>query len=135
MAGSGQWRFVLYAVIRLTIVRMVPVLIALFGTDLRLPTRLYVGWFGPRGLASLVFVGTVVVEAEPANVQIIVIVGSVTVGLSVLLHGISACPLSLRYGRWFSTQCASDDAPPMAEQAETELDAVVSPRTGFRNPV
>jgi NhaP-type Na+/H+ or K+/H+ antiporter len=95
-----SWRIVLYAVLSLTVVRMVPVAIALLGSGLRLPTVAYIGWFGPRGLASVVL-GLLVVEEHVAGVDLIARVVGVTVGLSVLLHGVSAVPLAGRYGRWY----------------------------------
>jgi NhaP-type Na+/H+ or K+/H+ antiporter len=58
--GSSE---VLYAILSLTLVRMVPVAIAMLGSRARAPTVLFLGWFGPRGLASIVF-GVVVVEAS-----------------------------------------------------------------------
>lgn len=96
------WRIVLYALLSLTVVRMVPVALSLFGSGLRAPTVAYIGWFGPRGLASVVL-GLLVVE-ESAHVPGVELLGSVvavTVGLSVLLHGVSAVALAERYGRWY----------------------------------
>ena len=49
------WQSMLYAVLSLTIVRMLPVWLSLAGTRLSLPGKLFIGWFGPRGLASIVF--------------------------------------------------------------------------------
>jgi NhaP-type Na+/H+ or K+/H+ antiporter len=89
---------VLYAVLSLTLVRMLPVALVLVGADLDRKTVLFIGWFGPRGLASLVFALLAVEElgprADPAVVAI-----AITVFLSVLAHGLSAAPLAARYGR------------------------------------
>ena len=89
---------VLYAVLSLTLVRMLPVALVLVGTGLDRKTVLFIGWFGPRGLASLVFALLAVEElgprADPAVVAI-----AITVFLSVLAHGLSAAPLAARYGR------------------------------------
>ncbi|MFE3328766.1 cation:proton antiporter [Streptomyces sp. NPDC059176] len=95
-----DWRVVLYALLSLTAVRMVPVALALVGSGLRLPTVAYVGWFGPRGLASLVL-GLIAVEEHVPGAGVLGEVVAVTVGLSVLLHGASAVWLSERYGAWF----------------------------------
>jgi NhaP-type Na+/H+ or K+/H+ antiporter len=89
---------VLYAVLSLTVVRMVPVAVAAIGSGLDRDTILFVGWFGPRGLASLVFALLALEElAEGAEVALSVI--GLTVLLSVLAHGFSAAPLTARYGR------------------------------------
>ncbi|MDN5750086.1 MAG: cation:proton antiporter [Pseudonocardia sp.] len=89
---------VVYAVLSLTVVRMVPVALVLIGAGLDRRTVAFIGWFGPRGLASLVFALIAVEElgpqADPAVVAI-----AVTVLLSVLAHGFSAAPLATRYGR------------------------------------
>jgi NhaP-type Na+/H+ or K+/H+ antiporter len=49
------WSMVVYAVLSLTVIRMVPVLLSLLGTGMNIGSRLFIGWFGPRGLASIVF--------------------------------------------------------------------------------
>ncbi len=117
--GEVDWRVVAYAVASLTVVRMVPVAISLIGTRSDVRTQLYIGWFGPRGLASLVFVGTVVLESGLPFTEEVILVVAVTVGCSVLAHGISAWPLSNRYGRWFAAM-ADDDMVGMAEALEVE---------------
>ena len=112
------WTMVAYGIASLTIVRMVPVAIALIGTNLKAPTTLYIGWFGPRGLASLVFMGTVVIESDPESGAAIVAVGATTVGLSVFLHGVSAWPGSIRYASWFKRSVKAKDADEMPESIE-----------------
>ena len=107
-----------YAVISLTIVRMIPVALALIGTNLGFPTKLYIGWFGPRGLASLVFMGTVVIESGPAFGETIVAVAATTVALSVFLHGLTAWPASVRYAAWFQRSKSSKEAHEMPETME-----------------
>jgi len=99
--GHLSWQIVLYAVLSLTVVRMVPVALAMWGTKARTPTVAFLGWFGPRGLASIVFAVIVVEEAHLPHTDTIVLVTYVTVGLSVLLHGLSAAPLAARYARWY----------------------------------
>ncbi|WP_406003137.1 cation:proton antiporter [Streptomyces sp. NBC_00829] len=101
-----DWRIVTYGVLSLTVVRMVPVALALAGTGMRLPTVAYVGWFGPRGLASIVF-GLLVVEEHVPGVELLGRVVAVTIGLSVLLHGISAPFLADRYGAWYEAARAA----------------------------
>jgi NhaP-type Na+/H+ or K+/H+ antiporter len=92
---------VLYALLSLTVVRMVPVAVALLGTGARRPTVAFVGWFGPRGLASIVFAVILVDEAELAGETLLLNTIFVTIALSVLLHGLTASPLAARYARWY----------------------------------
>jgi NhaP-type Na+/H+ or K+/H+ antiporter len=89
---------VLYAVLSLTLVRMVPVALAAMGAGLDRNTVLFVGWFGPRGLASLVF-ALLTLEELGADADGAVVVIGTTVLLSVIAHGLSATPLATRYGR------------------------------------
>lgn len=96
-----SWQEVVYAVLSLTVIRMVPVAIALAGTGLRWPTIAFVGWFGPRGLATVVL-ALVTLEEIPSSpaADVIALTSLVTVILSVVAHGLTAAPLSARYGRW-----------------------------------
>jgi len=95
-------RMLVYALLSLTVLRMVPVAIAMLGSRARAPTVAFLGWFGPRGLASIVFAVTVVQESQLPHEQLLTLVVYLTVGISVAAHGISAAPLAARYGRWFS---------------------------------
>ena len=90
----------LYAVLSLTVVRMAPVAISLIGTRLCTATMLFMGWFGPRGLASIVL-GLIVVEEAPqlADKALMSPVLVATVLLSVLVHGITAASLSEAFAR------------------------------------
>jgi NhaP-type Na+/H+ or K+/H+ antiporter len=113
------WELALYAVLSLTAVRVLPVAIAMWGTHARLRTVGFLGWFGPRGLASIVFALIVVEESQLPHERLIVLAIYVTVGLSVFAHGLTAAPLSRRYARWFE-QHPRDQAPPM-ESAPAEV--------------
>ena len=117
--GELSWELALYAVLSLTVVRMLPVAIAMLGSRARAPTVGFLGWFGPRGLASIVFAVIVIEESALPHEHLIVHAIYVTVGLSVLAHGLSAAPLADRYARWFE-QHPRDKAPPM-ESAPTEV--------------
>ncbi|GGO92087.1 cation:proton antiporter [Wenjunlia tyrosinilytica] len=97
----ADWRILLYAVLSLTAIRMIPVTVALIGTGLRAPTVAYVGWFGPRGLASVVF-GLIAFEEHLPGGERLSGVIAVTVALSVCLHGASAAFLGSRYGAWYA---------------------------------
>ncbi len=96
----ASWQMVLYAALSLTVVRMIPVALALLGTHARAPTVALLGWFGPRGLASIVF-AVIVQDSELGNVAPIVATTYVAVGMSVLVHGLSAAPAVDRYVRWY----------------------------------
>ena len=89
---------VLYAVLSLTLIRMVPVALACLGAGLDRGTVLFIGWFGPRGLASLVFALLALEDLGPDADQAVAAIG-VTVLLSVVAHGLTAAPLAERYGR------------------------------------
>jgi NhaP-type Na+/H+ or K+/H+ antiporter len=104
-----SWRTGAYAVLSLTLVRLVPVALALTGSRFRRPTVLYVGWFGPRGLASIVF-ALLLLEDGPAASELIVDVVALTVGLSVLLHGATAAWAARVYAAWHVPAAAGDPA-------------------------
>lgn len=90
-----------YAVLSLTVIRILPVAVSMIGSGARPPTIGFVGWFGPRGLASIVFAVIVVQEAHLAGADTILITTYVTIGLSVFAHGITAAPLARRYAGWY----------------------------------
>ena len=90
--GSFSWDVMLYALLSLTVVRMLPVFLTLAGMNLRTDEKLFMGWFGPRGLASIVFAVIVINENLPGGGTIIMTVVC-TIALSVIAHGLSANPL------------------------------------------
>src|SRR5205085_12629845 len=106
-------------VLSLTVVRMLPVVIAMVGSRARPPTLAFLGWFGPRGLASIVFAVIVVEESALPHEHLMVLAIYLTVGLSVLAHGLTAAPLAARYARWYK-QHSREEAPPM-ESAPVEV--------------
>ena len=111
------WAEVVFAVLALTLLRMVPVALALLGTGLRPPTVAFVGWFGPRGLASVVFT-LLAAEGLDLDEDLIRVIATIclTVLLSVLAHGLSADPLS----RALRRVGAAHPADPGAASASTE---------------
>lgn len=105
-----------YAVLSLTVVRMVPVAIALVGTRLRGGTIAFMGWFGPRGLASIVFTLIALEELHESGAMAPLLeVATWTIFLSVILHGVSATPLAIRYG---SAIAKVGGKPPELESAQ-----------------
>ena len=114
-----------YAVLSLTVVRMLPVALSLLGSGLDRASVLFVAWFGPRGLASLVF-GLLALEELGAGADEAITVIAVTVLLSVLAHGITAAPLAARYGRSAAAQ-TSESAGPLPELPVRGLPRRTSP--------
>jgi NhaP-type Na+/H+ or K+/H+ antiporter len=98
-----SWQIGFYALLSLTLVRMLPVAIAMIGSGARRPTLAFLGWFGPRGLASIVFAVIVVEEAHLPGARTILLTSYATIGLSVFAHGVTAAPLAKRYARWYES--------------------------------
>jgi NhaP-type Na+/H+ or K+/H+ antiporter len=86
---------------------MLPVAAALTGSRFRPATVLYVGWFGPRGLASIVFALLLLEDGPPAAGSLVDVV-ALTVGLSVVLHGATAAWAARRYAGWHAAAAAAD---------------------------
>ena len=84
----------------------------MLGTGVRRPTVMFMGWFGPRGLASIVFAPIVLYDAHLPHSGTILSVTYVTVGLSVLAHGVTAAPLTRLNVSWFESHPA-DRRPAM----------------------
>jgi NhaP-type Na+/H+ or K+/H+ antiporter len=91
---------IVYAVLSLTVVRMLPVAISTIGTGLRPASRFFMGWFGPRGLASVVFTLIAFESLQEGGIgtSTLIEVATWTIFLSVLAHGITAGPLARWYG-------------------------------------
>ena len=96
--GYFEWRYVVYAALSLTVIRMLPVFLVLSGTGLNAESKLFIGWFGPQGLASIVF-AVMVMDANLENAYIMAIVVACTVIMSILAHGVTANPWAQAYGR------------------------------------
>jgi NhaP-type Na+/H+ or K+/H+ antiporter len=95
---DANWRMVVYAVLSLTVVRMVPVAVSLVGTRLDRATVGIVGWFGPRGLASIVFALIAYDTLSRNEANMVLATATVVVFMSVVLHGVTAAPL----GNWYA---------------------------------
>ncbi|MDF3130234.1 cation:proton antiporter [Kiritimatiellaeota bacterium B1221] len=93
-----SWQGLLYTLLSLTVIRMLPVWISLTGSGLKLKEKAFIGWFGPRGLASVVFV-VMVLNRELSNAPELAAVAMSTIILSVVFHGVSANPLVERLSK------------------------------------
>jgi NhaP-type Na+/H+ or K+/H+ antiporter len=93
----------LYTGLSLTLIRMIPVALAVLGLRLQPWTPVFLGWFGPRGLASILFALLILENAIPHRDQILAVVVA-TVAASILLHGMSASVLARRYGRYIEAR-------------------------------
>ncbi|MDH4140749.1 MAG: cation:proton antiporter, partial [Coriobacteriia bacterium] len=99
----------LYALASLTMVRMLPVAISLLGTHSKAPTVGFLGWFGPRGLASIVFALSMLGRGLSSEESLFATV-VLTVALSIVAHGVTAAPLAAAYGRWYRPLSETDVA-------------------------
>jgi sodium/hydrogen antiporter len=123
IAESWSWRILLYAVLSLTVIRMLPVALSLLGARLDWPTVFFIGWFGPRGLASIVFALLALEDLHgvPGPIDEVVATIGLTVLFSVVFHGLTAPPLARRYAATHPV----DQEP--AEHPELALRRFVSP--------
>ena len=122
--GVLNWHIIIYALISLTIVRMAPVAISLVGKGLSIPSKLYLGWFGPRGAASILYVLLVVDKHNLSGENIIFTVTVITVLLSVFLHGLTAVPGANAYAS------SLDAKPDVDKEAETKQVSHMPTRKG-----
>lgn len=115
--AGPTWQMVVVGVLGLTVLRIVPVFLALLGTGFKWPTVTFLGWFGPRGLATIVF-GLLSYEELGADSPVMGSVAGViafTVLISVFAHGVSASPLSKAYGAWARRTRAPIESEPSVE--------------------
>ena len=125
-----NWQIVLYAVLSLTVIRMAPVAVALVGSGLDRATIALVAWFGPRGLASVVFALLALEELGNPTAGHAVAVITITVLLSVVLHGVTAEPLAARYARLLARRTADHAGAQMPDMPERRLIRRNSPPQG-----
>ena len=97
--GTIQGHYIIYTVLSLTIIRMIPVSISLSGMKLGLSTHIFLGWFGPRGLASTIFALIVLEQSGLPHAETIFSVVVFVVLCSIILHGLTAWPGSMLYAR------------------------------------
>jgi NhaP-type Na+/H+ or K+/H+ antiporter len=128
---AATWEAVLFAVLALTLLRMLPVALSMVGTGLRPLTVGFLGWFGPRGLASIIL-ALFVIEEEPelAGGATIVIAMAVTVILSVYAHGLTAAPGVA----WYSQRAEGMHEEAPEKHAVPELPTRIETSAGRRVP-
>jgi len=118
-----DWRMALYAVLSLAVIRMASVFVAMLRSGARKRTVAFMGWFGPRGLATLVF-SVLVIDANIPNGDVIASAAIVGVVVSVIAHGFSAPPLVRAYSEWWKRH-------PRAKSESMEAEAVHEHRLGI----
>jgi len=102
-AQHFTWEMLVYAFLSLTVIRMLPIYLSLAGTGETTASKLFLSWFGPRGLASIVFAIIVVNEGVPGG-EFVAMVVVLTVFFSLVAHGVSANPLAALLGRKEGTE-------------------------------
>lgn len=122
-----EWQVVLYAIASLTVVRTIPVGLSLMGTRLRADTVLFLGWFGPRGIATILFALLVLDRADLKGRENILVVAVTTVLLSVFAHGLTAYPLA----KWYADRAETMKREP----GLAELEAVSEMPVRIRYPI
>ena len=132
LAGSLDGTAVVYAIVSLTLVRMVPVAIALVGKGFGRSTVAFMGWFGPRGLASVVFTLIALEELHGTPLdEPLMGIATWTILLSVILHGFTAHPLAGAYGG--RIRAGDPTAPELVEVAEPHVRRHLLRRTQERS--
>ena len=115
--GEIQGPWILYAILSLTLIRMIPVSISLFGMKLGLWTHVFLGWFGPRGIASTIFALIVLEQSGLPYSETIFCIVVLVVLCSIVLHGLTAWPGSMLYARLIEREDADmmehSDVPAM----------------------
>lgn len=117
--GIWTWTMLAYALLSLTVIRMAPVAVSLIGTGVSQKTCHFLGWFGPRGIASILYTLLILEAAKFPGRELIFGVMSLTVLLSIMLHGVSASPLAALYGRAMGE--ADEDMPEHMEVSPMPL--------------
>jgi NhaP-type Na+/H+ or K+/H+ antiporter len=139
VVDQADWQVLGYAVLSLTVVRMVPVAVALTRSGLSPPTVAFIGWFGPRGLASIIFALIALEELHAGAERAVAVIG-MTVLLSVFAHGLSAKTLAGRFGAVAAeaTVVPGEAAPaphvPVRGLLHRHHDAAVRPETTDGDP-
>lgn len=114
--GAVTIMHIVFGILVLTVLRMLPVQLSLIGTGIKPVTSTFLGWFGPRGLASILFVLLILEEAELANESTLFAAVIVTVTLSVVLHGMTAGPAARWYGSMSQQMGECEENRPVSDE-------------------
>ena len=114
--------YLLYAALTLTVIRMLPVSLALLGTGISPVTSGFLGWFGPRGLASVLYVLVVLEGAEMPHKHEIFVICTLTILLSIVLHGVTAVPAARWYGRYSESMGECEENKRVSERPWSSQD-------------
>ncbi len=106
----------IFAILALTVLRMLPVAISLLSKGVSAVTSAYLGWFGPRGLASILFALLIIEESDVPHKEQILAATVITVTLSILLHGLSAASAARRYGAYTRTMGDCPENKPVTQE-------------------
>lgn len=125
--GDIGWREVAYGALSLTLIRMIPVALSTIGDRLRPASVLFLGWFGPRGIATIVLALVVLETSGVDGADQIQLVATTVVLMSVVAHGVTAAPLAAAYGRLMSK--APDEVAEMeqVDEIRTRFERSVDP--------
>ena len=107
--------YFVFAVLALTVMRMLPISLSLLGAGVTPVTSAFLGWFGPRGLASVLYLLIILEGAAIAHKQEIFMICTLTITLSILLHGFTAVPAARWYGAHVSGMGECEEMRPVSE--------------------
>jgi NhaP-type Na+/H+ or K+/H+ antiporter len=113
--GHASWSILLLAILFLTIIRMLPIALSLIGTRLSFVSLAFLGWFGPRGIASILFALLILEREIPSGGDDILACVVITVALSIVLHGVTAAPLARLYGAYVNRRGECAEVEPVSE--------------------
>jgi NhaP-type Na+/H+ or K+/H+ antiporter len=113
--ANATWSILFLALLFLTVIRMLPVALSLIGTRLSLISLAFLGWFGPRGIASILFALLILEREIPSGGDDILACVVVTVALSIVLHGLTAAPFSALYGAYVKRRGECAEVEPVSE--------------------
>jgi NhaP-type Na+/H+ or K+/H+ antiporter len=100
VVGHFEWQYLGYALVSLVVVRPLAVLLSLLGSGVKLATDAFVGWAGPRGLASIVYAVLIADSSGVPARRDVFLVAATTLIISIYLHGMTAGPVSTLYGKY-----------------------------------
>lgn len=109
------WSTALYAILSLTLIRIVPIVLSLTGTGLSAGSKVFLGWFGPRGLASILFALLILEKYPIPGADTVLACVVLTVLCSVMAHGVSAAPLAAAYSKFVAGRGECEETKPVSE--------------------